>query len=143
MLKYLFKYLFCLLLIIFSVHSKGQKNTNVSLAGIDNKIKSKDIPGAKLLYERALAANPNDANLNYNYGLFLISYTEEMQKAKQYIETALSLNPENTKIRYTYAILLRIFFNNKKEARNNYIIASKQKPSLITKEADKLFGISR
>lgn len=143
MSKYIYIYLICFLLIILSIQSKGQKNTNISQADIDNKIKSKDIPGAKLLYEKALTANPNNANLNYNYGLFLISYSEEMQKAKQYIETALSLNPENTKVRYTYAIILRIFFNNKKEARNNYIIASKQKPSLITKEADKLFGISR
>ncbi len=120
--------------------------TNIKIDYYQSAIKktnSKDYAGAKTDYEKAIAINPNNSDMHFNYGLLLIEYFNDQEKARQHIETAIAQKPNESRYHYLYGTILKIFFNNINSARNHYLIATKLKPSLINHDSDKFFGVNR
>ena len=107
------------------------------------KIKNKDYAGARFDYEKAITLNPKDSKLHLNYALLLVNSFNDLPNAKKHFDVSLALDPKDAKAHYDYAVVLKIFFKNNQAATNQYIIATKLKPSFITHDSDKLFGIKR
>lgn len=102
-----------------------------------------DYDGAKAHYEKAIAADPLHAGAHHNLALLLKTHFKQYGQARIHFEKAIEANPALAVAHYQLAGLY--LFNNLQltEAKAHYLRATQLDASLIRKEMDTLFEISR
>lgn len=118
-----------------------QKNIDYRKRAIE-KYNVKDFTGARNDFEIAIKQNPKDFQTHFDYAQFLMN-TNDFKKSQKYFQSAISINPDNANVNFIFAFLQKVFFNETISARYYYLKATGLKPSLISKEGDKFFGVKR
>ena len=104
----------------------------------------RDYDRAQEMYERAIAANPNNADILSNYADFLWVVHHDHDRAQEMYERAIAANPNNADILSNYADFLWVVHHDHDRAQEMYeraIAANPNNADILSNYADFLWVV--